>query len=144
LDKKAEIMLLSDSEREALTNANKALASLRRDEESKWAQRAKIKHIQEGGNNTRYFHLVANGKHRRQKIFQLEQEEGTIIDQENIKKYISDYYKTLFGTPADSNISLVENLNNDIPQLLPEENSILVADFSESEVLEAIEHMEKK
>jgi hypothetical protein len=38
-------MMLSDSEREALTNANKALASLRRDEESKWAQRAKIKHI---------------------------------------------------------------------------------------------------
>jgi hypothetical protein len=81
LDKKAEIMLLSDSER-----ANKALASLHRDEESKWAQRAKIEHIQEGGNNTRYFHLVANGKHRRKNIFQLEQDEGTIIGQENVKK----------------------------------------------------------
>jgi hypothetical protein len=49
----------------------------------------------------------------------------------------------LFGAPADSNVSLVENLNNDIPQLSPEENSILVADFSESEELEAIEQMEK-
>jgi hypothetical protein len=49
----------------------------------------------------------------------------------------------LFGAPADSNVSLVENLNNDIPQLSPEENSILVADFSKSEVLEAVEQMEK-
>jgi hypothetical protein len=52
---------------------------LRRDEESKWAQRAKVKHIQEGGNNMKYFHLGANGKHRRKFIFQLEQEEGTTV-----------------------------------------------------------------
>jgi hypothetical protein len=43
-------------------------------EEAKWAQRAKVKHVQEGGNNTRYFHLIANGKHRKKKIFQLEQD----------------------------------------------------------------------
>jgi hypothetical protein len=36
----------------------------------------KVKHIQEGGNDTKYFHLVANGKHRRKKIFQLDQDEG--------------------------------------------------------------------
>jgi hypothetical protein len=29
------------------------VCSLRRVEESKWAQRAKVKHIQEGGSNTR-------------------------------------------------------------------------------------------
>jgi hypothetical protein len=43
------------------------LAILRRNEESKWAQHAKGKYIQEGGDNTKYFHLIANGKHR--KIF---------------------------------------------------------------------------
>ena len=64
LDIKAENVPLSDDERKALKDATECLANLRRDEETKWAQRAKVKHIQEGGNNTKYFHLIANGKHR--------------------------------------------------------------------------------
>jgi hypothetical protein len=91
--------------------ANERFLSLRRDEESKWAQRAKVKYIQEGGDNTKYFHLIANGKHRKKKIFQLEQDEGMIIGEENLKVFISEYYKGLtrmvsrlsstkcFGTP---------------------------------------------
>jgi hypothetical protein len=143
LDKKSETTILCDAEREALKNANDEIATLRRVEESKWAQRVKVKHIQEGGNNKKYFHLIANGKHRRKKIIQLEQEEGTIIGQENFKKYISEYYKSLFGTPAASNFSLVEDLNDDIPQLTQDENNILTAEFSEKEILDAIEQMEK-
>ena len=48
LDKKAETVPLNASEREAFREANEALANLRRNEVSKWAQRAKVKHIQEG------------------------------------------------------------------------------------------------
>jgi hypothetical protein len=56
----------------------------------------------QGGNNKKYFHLIANAKHRRKKIFQLEQDEGTIIGQENIKNYIIELYKNLFGPPSNS------------------------------------------
>jgi hypothetical protein len=59
------------------------------------------------------------------------------------KNYIFEYYKALFGAPAESNVSLVEDFNNDIPQLSNEENNILVAEFSDTEVLEAIAQMEK-
>ena len=69
LDLKAESVLRSVSEREKLKDANERITRLRRDEETKWAQRAKVKHIQEGGNNTKYFHLIANGKHRKKKYF---------------------------------------------------------------------------
>jgi hypothetical protein len=96
LDLKAENTPLSKDERLSLRKANDELAKLRRDEETKWGQRAKVKHVQEGGNNTKYFHLVANGKHRKKKIFQLEQDEGIIIGQDNLKTYISEYYKNLF------------------------------------------------
>ena len=78
-----------------------------------------MKHIQEGGNNTKYFHLIANGKHRKKKFFQLEQEEGTIIGQENLKSYISEYYKKLFGPSLPSEVNLDENITHDIPQLSP-------------------------
>jgi hypothetical protein len=35
--------------------------------------------VQEEGNNTIYFHLIANSKHRKKGIYQLEQDEGTIV-----------------------------------------------------------------
>jgi mannosylglycoprotein endo-beta-mannosidase len=109
---------------------------------TKWAQRAKIKHVQEGGNNTKYFHLIANGKHRKKKIFQLEQDEGTIVGEENLKVYITEYYKKLFGAPAPSDFSLDESRTDDIPKLSLDEKSILAADFTEKEVYEAILQME--
>jgi mannosylglycoprotein endo-beta-mannosidase len=40
-------------------------------------------------------------------------------------------------------VSLVEDFNSDIPQLSHDENSILIADFSEKEVFDAIDQMEK-
>jgi hypothetical protein len=69
LDLNAETVPLNAAERDQKREADIAIAKLRRDEETKWAQRAKVKHIQEGGNNTKYFHLIANGKHRKKKDF---------------------------------------------------------------------------
>jgi hypothetical protein len=40
--------------------------------------------------------LVANGKKGKKKIYQLEQEEGTIIGDEDLKVYISEFYKKAF------------------------------------------------
>jgi hypothetical protein len=142
LDIKAENHPLNAAEREALKKANKIISKLRRDEETKWAQRAKVRHIQEGGNNTRYFHLIANGKHRKKKKNHLEQQEGTIVGQENLKVYITEFYKKLFGAPESTNVSLMEDFVQDIPQLSAEENEILTTPFTEKEVHEAISQME--
>jgi hypothetical protein len=141
LDIKAESTPLSTYEKKTLRDATDNLNKLRRDEETKWAQRAKVKHVQEGGNNTKYFHLIANGKHRKKKIFQLEQEEGTIVGEDNLKVYITEYYKKLFGDPITNSFSLMEERTEDIPQLSNEENDLLTADFTEKEVLHAISQM---
>jgi hypothetical protein len=95
----------------------------------------------EGGNNTRYFHLIANGKHRKKKIFQLEQQEETIVGEDNLKVYITEFYKKLFGAPAPSNISLIEEVVHDIPQISLAGNEILTNPFTEEEVFEAISRM---
>ena len=141
LDLKAESAMLTVSERDALKEANDKITKLRREEEIKWLQRAKTKHIQEGGTNTRYFHLIANGKHRKKKIFQLEQEEGTIVGDDNLKVYITEYYKKLFGSPTPNNFSMMEDFNHDILQLSAEESDILTASFTETEVKAAIFQM---
>ncbi|XP_073359743.1 uncharacterized protein [Aegilops tauschii subsp. strangulata] len=73
------------------------LKELLREEELKWALRAKVRKVVQGDTNTQFFHLIANGKHRKKRIFQLEQDEGTILGQDNLKLYITEYYKQLFG-----------------------------------------------
>jgi hypothetical protein len=44
----------------------------------------------------RYFQLVANGKHRKQRIYSLEDDTAaSIIDKEELKRHITSYYKRL-------------------------------------------------
>ena len=100
--------------------------------------RAKVHKIVQGDDNTQFFHMIANGKHRKKRIFQLEQDEGMILGQENLKVYITNYYKQLFGPPEDNFVSLDESRVEDVPQLAADENDILTAPFTEKEVFEAI------
>src|SRR4051812_21822548 len=77
----------------------------------------------------------------RRKKFQLKQDEGTILEQENLKLYITNYYKQLFGALEDNVVSLDKSRVEDIPQLATTENDILTALFLEKEVFEAISQM---
>jgi hypothetical protein len=45
---------------------------------------------------------VANGKQRKTRIFISEQDEVLISGEANLKKYITKYYKSLFGAPEPS------------------------------------------
>ena len=138
LDLKAESTILPASELHAKLEAEMRLKELLREEELKWALRAKVRKIVQGDANTQFFHLIANGKHRKKRIFQLEQDEGTILGQDNLKLYITEYYKQLFGPPEDNCVSLDESRIEDVPQLTADEKDILIAPFSEKEVFEAI------
>jgi hypothetical protein len=51
----------------------------------------------EGGWNTKFFHLVANGRRRKNLILSLEHEGVNVTEPEQIQKIIYDYYKSLFG-----------------------------------------------
>jgi hypothetical protein len=85
LDKKAESTLLDSNEIGVKQYLNNRLATLLREEEMKWYQRAKVKELLEGLSNTKYFQLVANGKYRKSRIFQL-QHEGQIIEGDDALK----------------------------------------------------------
>ena len=72
LDKKAETSILTDNEINLKHYLKETLIFLMRKEEIKWYERAKVKTLLQRDDNTRFFHLVANGKHRKQHIFRLE------------------------------------------------------------------------
>ena len=62
----------------------------------------KTKDLLEGDDNTKYFHLVANRRHRKQCIFKLKQEDGIIEGDAELKAYITNYYKGLFRPPEEN------------------------------------------
>jgi hypothetical protein len=61
-----------------------------------------------------------------------------IVGEENLKVFISEYYKGLFGAATQNHFTLVEDRIDDIPQLSSEEKVLLSADFTELEVMEEI------
>ena len=142
LDRKAKTTLLSSQEVELRYHLKGQLTKLLREEEIYWLQRSKATKLLQGDDNTKYFHMIANVRHRKTKITQLEQEEGIIVGDANLKDYITDYYKRLFGPHLQNSFSLDETLRHDIPQVSEEENEVLVAPFSEEEVKMAIFDME--
>jgi hypothetical protein len=83
---------------------------------------SKIKSEQSRDSNTKYFHLVANGKMRKSQIFQLEDGDHIIKGEEPLKSYIMNYYKKSFGPPDSGQFSLDEDKRDDIVQITPEEN----------------------
>ena len=54
---------LSDQEINYKHYLKERLVLLLREEEIKWYEKAKVKTLLEGDDNTRFFHLVANGNH---------------------------------------------------------------------------------
>jgi hypothetical protein len=90
---------LSPREIELKSQSNAEIARLLEEEELKWYQWSKSQFILEVDANIRYFHSVANGKHRKKRIHTLIQDEGIIEGQEQLKSYITNYYKNLFGDP---------------------------------------------
>jgi hypothetical protein len=70
---------------------NNQLAHLLQEEEIKWYQRAKTKDLLEGDSNTKYFHLIASGKFRKTRIFQLQHEDMVIEGEQALKDYITSY-----------------------------------------------------
>jgi hypothetical protein len=92
--------------------------------------------------NTKYFHLLANGRHRKTRIFQLQDGDSIISGDDDLKKHIITYYKGLFGRPEESSITLDAGRTEDIPQVSKEGNHILVEEFSEEEVRKDVFQME--
>jgi hypothetical protein len=93
LEALAEVGPLFAQDIELKSHSNAKIASLLWEEELKWYQCSKSQFILEGDSNTRYFHSVANDRHRKKRIHTLVQGEGTIEGLDNLKNYITNYYK---------------------------------------------------
>lgn len=69
LDVKVETAPLNLAEVADKREADAKIAKLMHEEEAKWLQWATVKHVTQGDNNTKYYHLIANGKYRKKNFF---------------------------------------------------------------------------
>ena len=115
LDKKAETQTLHQWEVDLKQTPKSRLIQILREEEIKWYQRGKTTKLLFGDMKTKYFQLIANGKHRKTRIFQLEDDGKIIKGDEQLKKYITDYYRGLFGPSDISPLTMDESRREDIP-----------------------------
>jgi hypothetical protein len=121
---------------------NSHLSQLLREEEIKWYQRSKARNLLIGDSNTKYFHLLGNGRHRKMRIYQLQDGHNTIHGDNELKKHITRYYKGLFEPLEDDSVSLDMTRREDITHVTEEENAILIEEFLENEVRKALFQME--
>jgi hypothetical protein len=101
-------------------------------------QTAREKFINEGDENTKFFHLIAKGWKRRVKIPFLIHDGASVNDYDSINKIASSYYKDLFG-PSVHSIINVSNLN--MNQLSDTDRSLLTAPFTINEIKKVVFEM---
>jgi len=126
------------SEEEAPVKA--ALNDLLAEEELKWKQRAKVSWLREGDRNTKYFHMCANQRKRKNQIVEIKDKQGNhCSSQRDIEQAFIHYFQELFlaGDAVDVEPS-VEALEC---KVTPEMNQKLLAEFTVEEITKALNQM---
>jgi hypothetical protein len=138
LDKKEEHAPLSVQEKELQVEMHKRLKKLLRDEEIKWCQRAKEKDLKEGERNTKYFHLKASGRRKKNHILVLHHNGKEIMGDTDLIKHVTEFYKALFG-PSPVTSPRLDGIVCD--QVTEEDRQSLIRLFLLEEIKETIDEL---
>ncbi|XP_074301224.1 uncharacterized protein LOC141632585 [Silene latifolia] len=116
------------------------LANLRRQEEQYWRQRLRALWLKDGDKNTKFFHTRAEERKRTNFIDKLVDDEGiTRCGDEAVGSVANSYFQQLFFT---ANPAVPDDILEGIEQRFTDDmNAILRHDYSEDEVLDALNQM---
>ena len=119
--KKAEDAGIQGGSLVKVQRLKKEISDLLVKEEKLWRQRSRALWLHEGDQNTCYFHSRATHRFRRNKIDQLEDENGEMCsDEEGVAGILTSYYQQLFSS---SNPISIEDAMADIPNFVDAEMS---------------------
>ncbi|KAJ0984845.1 hypothetical protein J5N97_003201 [Dioscorea zingiberensis] len=71
------------------------------EEEAYWRQRSRVNWLQQGDQNTKFFHTIASQRRNINRINQLQVDGQTVTDPSRITEAISTHFTALFGTERE-------------------------------------------
>lgn len=97
LDIAKESRLLNPEESQIELGLRENLGEIRKQEELYWKQRSRSRWLQEGDENTKYFHAITNGRKNSNYIPSIKIGEDFITDIRGIGKVFENHFRALFG-----------------------------------------------
>ena len=112
---------------------NERLIELFHKEELMWRQRARLEWLSAGDRNTRFFHLRASQRRKRNMIKALANSLGVIIDDPGaLRSMVSDFYKSLYTSEG---VNKMDQVLSKVPAKVTQQmNDILLAPYTNEEV----------
>ncbi|KAE8729397.1 hypothetical protein F3Y22_tig00003715pilonHSYRG00041 [Hibiscus syriacus] len=135
LEFKAQCGNLSHQEWDQMMQFRSNLWRLYRIEESIWFQKSRTRLIKDGDKNTRFFHLSALNRSKRNEISSLKINGYVVSDPHSIKLHISNFFKTTYNSKSTME---VEDLLLDFAKLSGDQSSKLEEHFFEQKIWQAI------
>lgn len=121
-----------DSEPE-VKKIKEQLQEMLRREEIWWRQRSQITWLKEGDKNTKYFHLKASWRARKNKVKKLRRPNGSLVSNEKeMGEVARDFFQNLYM--KDENLDPTELFNLFQTKITAEMNESLMKPFSEEEI----------
>jgi hypothetical protein len=136
--------LQSDPHRSGPSHAElkikETIVELNHREEILWWQWSRIMWLAEGDRNTRFFHLRASRRRRRNRITKLKRADGEFTeDEQEMRELATSFYGNLFRSEGVHNMDVV--LNSVPVKVSSEMNEKLLLPFTGVEVKEALFQM---
>ncbi len=109
-------------------------------EEIHWKQRSRVTWLQEGDQNTKYFHTKASQRRQQNTIAGIHDSHGTCqTDPEQIREIILGYYRDIFTSEGSNRLEeVMESVER---RVTPEMNNMLTKPFQAEEVFTALQQM---
>ncbi|XP_027150159.1 uncharacterized protein LOC113750373 [Coffea eugenioides] len=108
-----------------------------KEEELFWHQKARINWIKEGDKNTKFFHAHVKGRRRRNRMLNLQREDGSWTENEQeLGKEVADFYRQLFTSKGNG--STEEILRGIPPTITASMNDQLTRGVDEEEIRSAL------
>lgn len=108
-----------------------------KEEVSLW-QRSRGRKIKDGDKNNAYFHALANHRHRKNHLVELNGENGPVHTTNEMLGIATSFYKDLFGYESKHNISLGPTFREEDELITQDENDMLQKPFSEEKIKAAV------
>jgi hypothetical protein len=84
------------------------------------------------------FHSIANGRRKKKIISSLQDGENMLVEADDIRRHITDYYKNLFGSVPSPTIHLGDDLWGFERRVSSQDNDFLIREFTDEEIEETI------